>query len=148
MPHPESTERGVLGLFDSVIMESLDRPGLFDRCDDRSAFYHGRLRRPGRLAVLRVLHVRHRVGLQLPQSRRLPRRRRVLVGSSGDSPDPRVSLGLGAYCLGTAVHGHCTFPAGSSVLRLFSSTLYTKTDLVTILGAVFFFAMVAAVASG
>jgi amino acid transporter len=41
-----------------------------------------------------------------------------------------------------------TFPAGSSVLRLFSSTLYTKTDLVTILGAVFFFAMVAAVALG
>ncbi len=41
-----------------------------------------------------------------------------------------------------------TFPAGSSVLRLFSTTLYQKTLPVTILGAVFFFAMVAAVALG
>src|SRR3984957_16881262 len=41
-----------------------------------------------------------------------------------------------------------TFPAGSSVLRLFSSTLYKQTGPVTILGAVFFFAMVAAVALG
>jgi amino acid transporter len=41
-----------------------------------------------------------------------------------------------------------TFPAGSSVLRLFSGTLYEKTGPVTILGAVFFFAMVAAVALG
>jgi amino acid transporter len=41
-----------------------------------------------------------------------------------------------------------TFPAGSSVLRLFSTTLYKQTGPVTILGAVFFFAMVAAVALG
>jgi amino acid transporter len=41
-----------------------------------------------------------------------------------------------------------TFPAGSSVQRLFSSTLYKQTGPVTILGALFFFAMVAAVALG
>jgi len=41
-----------------------------------------------------------------------------------------------------------TFPAGSSVLRLFSSTLSQRTSLVTIFGALFFFLMVAAVAFG
>ena len=41
-----------------------------------------------------------------------------------------------------------TFPAGSSVLRLFGTSLYQKTGPVTILGAVFFFAMVTAVALG
>ncbi len=41
-----------------------------------------------------------------------------------------------------------TFPAGSSVLRLFSGSLYKETGPVTILGAVFFFAMVIAVAMG
>ncbi len=41
-----------------------------------------------------------------------------------------------------------TFPAGSSVLRLFSNTLYKQTGPVTILGALFFFSMVAAVALG
>ncbi len=41
-----------------------------------------------------------------------------------------------------------TFPAGSSVLRLFSTSLYKETGPVTILGAVFFFAMVIAVAMG
>jgi amino acid transporter len=41
-----------------------------------------------------------------------------------------------------------TFPAGSSVLRLFSESLSQRTGLVTLFGAVFFFAMVAAVALG
>jgi amino acid transporter len=41
-----------------------------------------------------------------------------------------------------------TFPAGSSVLRLFSTSLYKQTGPVTIFGAIFFFAMVAAVALG
>jgi amino acid transporter len=41
-----------------------------------------------------------------------------------------------------------TFPAGSSVLRLFSASLSQRTGLVTLFGAVFFFAMVLAVALG
>jgi amino acid transporter len=41
-----------------------------------------------------------------------------------------------------------TFPAGSSVISLFSTSLASNTTLVTILGAFFFLLMVAAVAAG
>ena len=41
-----------------------------------------------------------------------------------------------------------TFPAGSSVLSLFSNSLASNTTWVTVLGAVFFLLMVAAVAAG
>ena len=67
---PNRLNAGVLGLFDSVIMGIAgSAPAYSIGATTGALFFAVALRRRSRVAVLRILHVRHRVGLQLSEPR-------------------------------------------------------------------------------
>ncbi len=152
MPAQDSADHtlkaGVLGLFDSVIMgiagvapviQSRRRPPC---CSVRSCSV------AGRVAVLRRGDVRHCLRLQLPRSSRAQCGRLLFVGAPSNPPGARVLSGWALIVSALIFMVAATVPAGANILGLFSSAAANNKAEVTIVGAIFFLAMVAAVAAG